>query len=118
MQATEAAIPFHICARAWKAYARFSLAVHEHLTDSLVTKFSHTYKGSITEQLALNMQKNKEGMGSLDLITFVIPRTVGCGKEAPVVCILHGSHMMQMKSVEWLFHIPGVTAAYEPWIME
>ena len=114
MQATEAEIPVKICARAWKVHARFSIAVHEHLTDSMVTKFSHTYISSIIEQRALNMQKNKEGMSSLDLITIAIPRTVGIRKEAPVVCILHGSHMMQMECVEGLFRIPGVTAAYEP----
>ncbi len=88
--------------------------VHQHLTESLVPEFLHTYIGSIIEQQALKMQENKEGVGSLDLITFAILRTVGMLREAPVACILHGSHMMQMRCVEGLFHIRGVTAAYEP----
>ena len=112
--ALPAALPVQTCARAWKIHARFSMADHDDMIDVMATRLSHGYISNIIEKRVDYMRKTGNTMFSLDLVTYAIPRTVGRRHEAPVICFMHASHMMQLSSAQELFRIHGVTATYEP----
>jgi hypothetical protein len=60
--------------------------------------------------------RNKENtMKSVNLLSFIMPRTVQNRHELPVLVILHGSHVLGLSTVEALLNRTiGVTVTCRP----
>ena len=114
MQATVLAAENEICARAWKLSALFCIAEHPNIYDSSMQLLPDYVRGLLLKQFQ-HMRNKENTMKSVNLLSFIMPRTVQNRHEVQVFVILHGSHVLGLSTVEALLNRTiGVTVTCRP----
>ena len=112
-----------ISSRAWRLHAKFNVDAHPIVTlltdtDDLVPECSSDYIRRLLGDRIDHMQKRRNTMHSLDIVTFSVPRTamrISIQSYVPVVCILTGSHFIGLSTVQDLLRgIEGVSVTWTP----
>jgi hypothetical protein len=113
MQTTLSAAKNEICARACKIAAQFSIATHLNLYDSNMRFLSEYVRDLLLKRLKY-IRETENTMPSINLLSFMMPRTVQHRRDASVYVIQHSSHVLGVASVQSLFNIIGVTVTCCP----
>jgi hypothetical protein len=125
MQATVLAAENEICARAWKLSALFCVTEHPNIYDSRMQLLPEYEHGLLLNRFQ-HMRKKRESheerkfafiyfLSFINLLSFIMPRTVQNRHELPVLVILHGSHVLGLSTVEALLNLTiGVTVTCKP----
>ncbi len=103
MQATVLAAENEICARSWKLSALFCIAEHPNIYDSSMQLLPDCVRGLLLKRFQ-HMRNKDNTMKGVNLLSFIIPRTVQNRHELPVLVILHGSHVLGLSTVEALLN--------------
>jgi hypothetical protein len=112
-QTTPSAANNETCARAWKIAAQFSISTQFNIYDSNLRFVSEYVRDLLLKRLKY-MRASENSMHSINLLSFMMLRTVQPRREASVYVILHSSHVLGVASVQSLFNIIGVTITCRP----
>ena len=106
-------------------FAKFNVDAHPNImtvtstdTDDLVTECSPDYICRLLGGRIDHMQKHRNTLHSLDIVTFSVPRTtrsISIQSYVPVVCILTGTHFIGLRTVqEFVRGIDGISVTWTP----
>ena len=103
-----------ISARAWKLSALFCVAEHPNIYDSRLHLLPEYVRGLLLNRLQ-HMREKEKTMKGVNLLSFIMPRTVQNRHEVQVFVILHGSHVLGLSTVKALLNLTiGVTVTCKP----
>jgi hypothetical protein len=103
-----------ISARAWKLSALFYVAEHPNIYDSRMHLLPEYVRGLLLNRFQ-HMRKKEKTMIGVNLLSFIMPRTVQNRHKVQVLVILHGSHVLGLSTVEALLNLTiGVTVTCKP----